>query len=107
MIELKNRFSPSVAIILTNSASAASFIFYSSKLQFYPDRTYVIKQSHGNGEETMKYLNNLKTNQKYWLFLNKDYLKDPIFPTIDEWLVDKKVLYKKQERGSYLIYVQN
>ncbi len=107
MIELKNRFSPSEDIILTNSASAASFIFYSSKLQFYPDRTYVIKQSHGNGEETMKYLNNLKTNQKYWLFLNKDYLKDPIFPTIDEWLVDKKVLYKKQERGSYLIYVQN
>lgn len=107
MMELKKQFNPDEDIILINSASSASYLFYSSKQRFYTDKTYIMDIKHAEREEALSYLDNLEKNQKYWFYLIKDYKMDPIFPFIEEWLKDKKVLYKKRERDSYLIYVQN
>ena len=107
MAELKKQFNPKEDIILINSASSASYLFYSSKQQLYTDNVYIMEIKHAAKKEAFDYLNNLNKNQKYWLYLIKDYKLDPIFPFINEWLKNKKILYKKQERDSYLIYVQN
>ena len=107
MAELKKQFNPKEDIILINSASSASYLFYSSKQQLYTDNVYIMEIKHSDKKEALDYLNNLNENQKYWLYLIKDYRQDPVFPFIDEWLKDKKILYKKQERDSYLIHVQN
>lgn len=107
MTELKKQFNGKEDIILINSASAASYLFYSSKQKFYTDKTYIMEIKPPERKEAFRYLDNLDKNQKYWLYLIKDYRLDPVFPFIEEWLKDKKVLYKKQERDSYLIYVQN
>ena len=107
MTELKKHFNPKEDIILINSASSASYLFYSSKQQLYSDNVYIMEMRHSDKKEALDYLNNLNKNQKYWLYLIKDYKRDPVFPFINEWLKDKKILYLKQERDSYLIYVQN
>ena len=107
MKELKQQFNPDEDIILINSASSASYLFYSSKQKFYTDKTYIMEIKPSERKEAFRYLDNLDKNQKYWLYLIKDYRLDPVFPFIEEWLKDKKVLYKKQERDSYLIHVQN
>ncbi len=107
MKELKQQFNPDEDIILINSASSASYLFYSSKQKFYTDKTYIMEIKPSERKEAFRYLDNLDKNQKYWLYLIKDYRLDPVFPLIEEWLKDKKVLYKKQERDSYLIHVQN
>lgn len=107
MKELKKQFNGKEDIILINSASSASYLFYSSKQKFYTDKTYIMEIKPSERKEAFRYLDNLDKNQKYWLYLIKDYRLDPVFPFIEEWLKDKKVLYKKQERDSYLIHVQN
>ena len=107
MKELKQQFNGKEDIILINSASSASYLFYSSKQKFYTDKTYIMEIKPSERKEAFRYLDNLDKNQKYWLYLIKDYRLDPVFPFIEEWLKDKKVLYKKQERDSYLIHVQN
>ena len=107
MLEIKDKFKPDKDIILCNSASVTSYIFYSSKYNFETDRVYIMELGEYDEESVYRYLSSLKKNQNYWLYLIKDYRQKPIFPYIHKWLENKKILYFKQERNSYLIYFEN
>ena len=104
---LIEKFNPKEDIILCNSASVSSFLFYSSKNKFYTDNVRNIDIIPATEEATKKYFKKLKTNQKYWFYLIKDYEKNKIFPYMLENINKRKVLYYKKDRESMLIYVQN
>ena len=104
---LIEKFNPKEDIILCNSASVSSFLFYSSKNKFYTDNVRNIDIIPATEEATKKYFKELKTNQKYWFYLIKDYEKNKIFPYMLENINKRKVLYYKKDRDSMLIYIQN
>ena len=107
MIELKNNFDKDNDIILCNSASSASFIFYSSMYNLNTDRVYKMDFDSPKEQLVFEYLNNLERNQNYWLYMIKDYKHAPVMPYINKWLVNKKILYYKKEKNSILIYFEN
>lgn len=110
MIELKERFNPKTDVVICNSASTASYIYYSSKYDFRTDNVYEMDTHSNTRESTMNYLDNLKSGQRIWLYLIKDYKKSKIFPYIQEWLDTKKsenILYSIRDKDSALIYIQN
>ncbi len=107
MLELKEHFDPNKDIILCNSASASSYVFYSNKYKFSTDNIYEMKIKPVDEYTITEYFNNLKKNQRYWLFIIKDYKRAQMLPYIKKWLENKKILYSKQERNSYLIYFEN
>ena len=104
---LIEKFNPNEDIILCNSASVSSFIFYSSRNRFYTDNVRDMDIRPATREAAVKYFKELKTNQKYWFYLIKDYEKDKVFPYILDELEKKDILYLKKDRESMLIYVQN
>lgn len=104
---IKEKYNPQTDAIICNSASTASYIFYSSKLGFYPENAFEMQTHPNTRESVFKYLNNLKKEQKYWFFLIKDYTKCPIRPFILEWMSDKKVLYTQKDNDATIIYLQN
>lgn len=105
--KLTERFNPKSDIIICNSASSSSYLYYSEKQNFYTNNVYEMPSETKNKIFMFNYLNGLKKGQKYWLYLVKDYNKSKIFPFIFEWLDGKKVLYRYKDRNSYLIYVEN
>ena len=104
---LIEKFNPNEDIILCNSASVSSFLFYSSRNKFYTDNVRDMDISPATKEAAEKYFKELKKNQKYWFYLIKDYEKDKVFPYILDELEKKDILYLKKDRESMLIYVQN
>lgn len=107
MQELKENFNPQKDIILCNSASTASFIFYSSKYKLYTEKIYEMDIRPATEENAQKYFSGLDKNQTYWLYLVKDYSLSPVFPFIENWVKNKKILYFKREKNSLLIKVEN
>ena len=107
MIILKENFNPETDAILVNSASAPSWLFYSSKYEFYTDKVFLMDVKNADEKIVLNYLNNLKKGQRFWLYLIKDYNQDKIFPYIFPWVKKKQILYFKQDKQSYLIYFQN
>ena len=104
---LIDKFNPNEDIILCNSASVSSFLFYSSRNKFYTDNVRDMDISPATKEAAEKYFKELKKNQKYWFYLIKDYEKDKVFPYILDELEKKDILYLKKDRESMLIHVQN
>lgn len=104
---LIEKFNPNEDIILCNSASVSSFLFYSSRNKFYTDNVRDMDIRPATREAAEKYFKELKKNQKYWFYLIKDYEKDKVFPYILDELEKKEILYLKKDRESMLIYVQN
>lgn len=110
MIELQERFNPKTDVVICNSASAASYIYYSSKYNFRTDNVYEMDIYPNTKTTTINYLQNLKSGQRIWLYLVKDYKKSQIFPYIKEWLCAKKpedILYSIKDKDSLLVYIQN
>ena len=97
---LKEKFNPQDDIILSNTASASSYLFYSSSLHFKTDNVYLMISSN-------EYFDNIKKGQKIWIYMVKDFAASPIYPYVFEWLKDKQIFYYKKERDSYLIYLKN
>lgn len=104
---LIDKFNPKEDIILCNSASVSSFLFYSSRNKLYTDNVREMDIRPATREAAKTYFNGLKKNQKYWFYLIKDYEKDKVFPFILDELEKKDILYLKKDRDSMLIYVQN
>ena len=104
---LKENFNTEEDIILCNPASSASFVFYSSKYNLNADRVYEMNFKTTDELGVFEYFNNLAKNQKYWLYLIKDYNRAQVFPYVNKWLESKKILYYKKEKNSYLIYFEN
>ena len=110
MIELKERFNPKTDVVICNSASSASYIYYSSKYDFRTDGVYEMDTRPNTRESTMAYLKSLKSGQRFWLYLIKDYRDSKIFPYIQEWLDTIKpenILFSIRDKDSSLIYIQN
>lgn len=104
---LIEKFNPDEDIILCNSASVSSFLFYSSRSKFYTDNVREMDIKPATKEAAKIYFKGLKKNQKYWFYMIKDYEKDKVFPYILDELEKKNILYLKKDRESMLIYVQN
>ena len=107
MFNLVEKFNPKSDIIICNPASSPSYLYYSAAQKFYPDNVYEMPVETKDKEVMLNYLNGLKKGQKYWFYLVKDYNQAKVFPFIFEWLEGKNVLYKYQDRNSYLIYLEN
>lgn len=91
--------------ILCNSASSASWIFYSGMLKFMPENVYEMDMKPYSKEAAFNYLNNLKKGQNYWIYLIKDYKKSPVSNFVTDWLKDKNV-QTYTDRNSTLYYVR-
>ena len=103
---LIKKFNPDKDMILCNSASVSSYLFYSSRNKFYTDNVRNITRL-ATKDIADEYFDGLKTNQRYWFYLIKDYGNAEEFPFILENINKRKVLYYKKDRESMLIYVQN
>lgn len=44
--------------------------------------------------------------KKFWLYMVKDYRKDPVFPYILNWIDGQKVICKYQDKNSYLFLIR-
>ena len=101
------QYNPQKDIIICNSASTPSYIYYSSLLKFYPENVYEMSTGNNDRQSIYNYLNGLEKGKNYIFYLVKDYNQAKIFPYIFEWLEGKKVLYKFNDRDSYLIHLEN
>ncbi len=101
MIDLKERYNPQKDIVLCNSASSPSYLFYASKYGFETENIYEMPLDF-----TKDYLDKLENGHGYWFYLIKDYNRAQVFPQIFDWLKVQNVKYTKRERNSYLIYVE-
>lgn len=102
---LKEKYKSDEAIIC-NNASASSFLLYSSAQNFTTPNTYLMDIDKIDEEHTLKYLNNLSRNQKFWFYMVKDYRKTPVYPYFLSWVEGQKILYKYQDKNSYLFLIQ-
>lgn len=107
MLILKEKFNPETDAVLCNSASSASYLFYSGKYNFYTENVYETDIREADREKVFNYLNSLKKGQRFWFYLIKDYRKSGIFPYIQEWINTKEVLYYTRDKNSSLLYIQN
>lgn len=103
---IKEQFNPSKDIILCNSASTPSYLFYSNKIGFAADNIYEIPVTSADEKTIFQYLEGLKNNQGYWFYLIKDYNNFKLYPSIFKWLKNQNVKYSFNERNSYLFYVE-
>lgn len=107
MKTLVHKFNPQTDIILCNSASSSSYLFYSSFYNFNNQEVYELPLYGAmNESEIGLILNNIPSNKNCWFYLIKDYSSIKKIPTILKWSESQKVLYKKQDRDSYLIQVK-
>ena len=106
MYILKDKYQPDEAVLI-NDASASSYLLYSSLLKFRPEESFLMNIDNPADEEhTLNYLNNLKNGQKFWFYMVKDYRKKPVFSYILSWLENQNVIYKYQDKNSYLFLIQ-
>lgn len=104
MLIIKDNLKPEDKI-LCNSASSASYIFYSGMLNLKTENVYEMDIHPYSKEAAMNYLNNLQTNQNYWIYFIKDYKKAPLKEYVTEWLKDKDV-QSYTDKESRLYYVK-
>lgn len=103
---IKDEFNPKKDIVLCNSASTPSYLFYSNKLAFNTTNVYEIPIYSSNKHAVFQYLNGLENGYGYWIYLIKDYNNSKIYPYIFEWLNKANVVYSYKERNSYLFYIE-
>ncbi len=107
METLIQQFNPKTDVVLCNSASDSSYLFYSSFYKFNTSQVYELPL-YGKMEdsEIKSVLNELPSNKNYWFYLIKDFSFNKDFPAILEWTESQKVLYRQKARDSYLIQVK-
>lgn len=104
---LVQQFNPQTDIILCNSASSSSYLFYSSLYNFNSKEIYELSlYGTMDDAEIKSILNNIPSNKHCWFYLIKDFPSIKKIPAILKWSESQKVLYKKQDRDSYLIQVK-
>ena len=103
---IKDKFNPDKDIVLCNSASTPSYLFYSNKLGFYTDNIFEMPITSPDKETVFNYLNGLENGRGYWFYLIKDYNNFKLYPQIFDWLKGENVKYSFNERESYLFYVE-
>ncbi len=103
---LKTEFNPKTDVVVCNSASSSSYIFYSSFYQFKNDEVYELPLYGEPYQEDLETLNNLKSGQKYWFYLIKDYDTYNSFPLILDWAKSQSILKHYKDRNSHLILIQ-
>lgn len=102
LLVLKEKYNPKTDVVVYNEASSSSFLFYSLKHEFNNAEAYQLEQLHGKN-----IFSDLDKNKKVWIYVVKDYRGESIASTISDYLATKDVLYKKQDRSSFLLYVKN
>lgn len=107
MKTLAQHFNPKTDVVLCNSASDSSYLFYSSFYKFNTSQVYELPLYGKMDELEIKAtLNELPSNKNYWFYLIKDFSSTQKFPAILEWTESQKVLYRQKARDSYLIQVK-
>lgn len=104
MQTLIKNYNSNTDVVLCNSTSSASYIFYSSYFNFNNNEIYEIPlYGEMSQDEILRVLNSFKSGQNYWLYLIKDYSANEKIPTILKWAMDNKILFEQKDRDSYLI----
>ncbi len=103
---IKKNYNPQKDIVLLNNASAASYLFYSGKNNFFADDVYEMPINKKNKNNASNYLNSLENGHGYWIYLVKDYPKAQIFPLVLGWAKNENVKRYYKERDSYLLYIE-
>lgn len=65
---IKDKFNPDKDIVLCNSASTPSYLFYSNKLGFYTDNIFEMPITSPDKETVFNYLNGLENGRGYWFY---------------------------------------
>lgn len=102
---LISNFNPETDIIICNEASASSYLFYSSIMNFNSENVYKLP-NHKNNTELKDYLNSLDKNYRYWFYIVKDFNQDSVMPTISRWAENKNAIIKAEERHSHLLLIK-
>ena len=103
---IKKNYNPQKDIILLNNASAASYLFYSGKNNFFADDVYEMPINKKNENNALNYLSSLEKGHGYWIYFVKDYAKAQIFPLVLDWAKNENVKQYYKERDSYLLYIE-
>ena len=103
---IKEYYNPQKDIILVNNASAASYLFYSGKNDFFSDNVYEMLVRKSDESKAISYLNSLEKGHGYWIYMVKDYAKAQIFPLVLDWAKTENVKQYYKERDSYLLYIE-
>lgn len=102
---LISNYNPETDIIICNEASASSYLFYSSIMNFNSENVYKLP-NHENNTELKDYLNSLDKNYRYWFYIIKEFSEDAIMPTISKWAEGKTTIIKADERHSHLLLIK-
>ena len=103
---IKENYNPQKDIILVNNASAASYLFYSGKNNFFSENVYEMLVRKNEEDKAINYLNSLENGHGYWIYMVKDYAKAQIFPLVLGWAKTEKVKQYYKEGESYLLYIE-
>ena len=103
---IKENYNPQKDIILVNNASAASYLFYSGKNNFFSENVYEMLVRKNEEDKAINYLNSLENGHGYWIYMVKDYAKAQIFPLVLSWAKTEKVKQYYKEGESYLLYIE-
>lgn len=103
MDDLIDKYNPDTDIVLSNSASTSSFLFYAGQAGFLPKK---LEELPRTSDKIIEYLDELPKGQNYWFYLVKDYIKNPVFETIMEWSFGENLIYGKQVSDSYLFVIK-
>lgn len=107
MQTLIKNYNPNTDVVLCNSASSASYVFYSRYLNFDNEEVYELPfYGEMNEEEIFEVLNSYKSEKRYWFYLIKDYSAYEKFPAILKWAKSQQIIFEQKDRDSYLILVK-
>ena len=103
MKELKKQYDYKSDIILVNEASQANFLYYYKRENLQPAKFMMLPYGYSDSKVLSDYLDNLSQNQRYWIYLSKDYPKKEIFPTIEQFISTQKIIFQSKHSASRLI----
>ena len=93
-------------LIIINAASDSEFIYY---LAYYNLNTnnYVFVQTPNKDKELyFSILNSIPKKQNIWFFYVNDYSHSPVIPYLKEWVLNKKILNKYENKKSFVINIK-
>ena len=103
---IKERFNNEVDVVLFNSASDSSYLFYSYKNKFNTKNAYEIPYQPVPKVAIEEFLNSLNKQNGYWFYLVKEFAYTPERKYVLDWVEQQSYAYKIKDRDSYLYYIK-
>jgi len=115
LLELKEKYNVKTDYIIAPDASLYSFCYYAERMNFehFSEKKYLkhinlipVRIQDNSPQDTVwEVYNNLDPQYNYWFYLIKEYAGSNERAYTIEWLEKQNILYKKQDKDSYLYYI--